>query len=199
MIWLKGLGGLYLIAFAISLALGLRQGVRIYREWIDKLGFQPTQGPGFTTLELAVFDELEKTLIEEAPALRRFLAQAEVVSRFNSGTGCITRIRSSHAQAVARASEVIFFFQLKTLAGPTGCRVWTDEAEVIDLMEFFTGTVDTRKFDWDTTDFEPIDPPEHLKPPTIRPISTIPHPSYNKVLFEYHPVEEPRVVVRVRQ
>lgn len=193
----KGLGLVYLVTIALSVIFGLRQGFRIYRQWIEKLGFQPIQGPGFTTLELAVFGELEKALTEETPAIRRFLSQAEVISRFNSGNGCITRIRSNQLQPVPKASDIILFFRLVRLAGPTGCRVWTDDADVIDIVEFFTGSVDTRSFDWATADFELIDPPEHLRPPTIRPISTVPHPSYNKVLFTDLPVEEPRRAVRV--
>lgn len=196
---LKGLGLVYLVIIALSLIFGLRQGFRVYRQWIEKLGLQPIQGPGFTTLELAVFGELEKALTEETTAIRRFLSQAEVISRFNSGNGCITRIQSNLIRPVLKASEIILFFRLGTLAGPAGCRVWTDDADVIDIVEFFTGAVDTRSFDWATADFELIDPPAHLRPPTIRPIFTTLHPSYNKVLFTDLPVEEPRDAVRVEE
>ncbi|WP_091748452.1 hypothetical protein [Brevundimonas sp. 374] len=117
---LKGLGLVYLVIIALSLIFGLRQGFRVYRQWIEKLGLQPIQGPGFTTLELAVFGELEKALTEETTAIRRFLSQAEVISRFNSGNGCITRIQSNLTQPVRKASEIILFFRLGTLLGRRG-------------------------------------------------------------------------------
>jgi len=184
--FLKGTGLAYLAIILISLALGLRHGFRLYRQWIEKLGFQPVQGQGFTPLELAVFEELEKALPENAAATRRFLSKAEVVSRFNSGAGCLTSVHSNHPEPIADVSKIILFFRLGKLAGPAGCRVWTDDAGVIDIVEFFTGEVDTRSFDWATAAFEMIAPPTHPRPPAIRPISTKPHPSYNKVLAADH-------------
>ncbi len=179
---LKGLGAVYLAAALVSVVVVIRQALVLYRQWLDKLGFQPIQGPGFTPLELAALGELTTETHGAATMLRRFLSDAEVVSRFNNGAGCITQIRS--ALLLPHAPNALVCFHVGGLPGPIGCRLWPAADGAIALVEFFTDGVDTRRFDWATADFEIVPVPPGLRPPQMRPISIRPAPSYDKVLAQ---------------
>ncbi len=179
---LTGMGLLYVLAVLAGIVVAVAETFRRYRQWLEKLGVQPIQGPGFTPLELAAFEAFTTSSPAEAKAFLAFISKAEVVSRFNNGAGCVTCIRSDLPLPMGRASEVVCYFQLDELGAPAGCRFWTDEAGIIDVLEFFTGDVSSRNFDWATADFEAIGPPGTLRPPVARPVSTVPDPSYDKVL-----------------
>lgn len=179
---LTGIGLLYVLAVLAGVFVAVVEAFRRYRQWLEKLDVQPIQGPGFTPLELAAFETFTASSPDNAEAFLAFISQAEVVSRFNNGVGCLTCIHSGLPVPIRRASEVVSYFQLGELAAPAGCRFWTDETGVIDILEFFTGEVSSLKFDWATADFEPIGWPGTLSPPLARPVSIVPDPSYDKVL-----------------
>lgn len=179
---LTGMGVLYVLAVLAGVFVAIVEAFRRYRQWLEKLGVQPIQGPGFTPLELAAFEAFTISSPDNAKAFLTFISQAEVVSRFNNGAGCLTCIRSDLPLSIRRASEVVCYFQLGELGAPAGCRFWTDQTGAIDVLEFFTGDVSSRNFDWATADFEPIASPGTLRPPLARPVSTVPDPSYDKVL-----------------
>lgn len=179
---LKGLGMLYVAAVLISVFLGILKGFQLYQQWVDKLGVQPIQGPGFTPLELAALGELAKSLSEAVPTFPIFLSKAQVISRFNNGAGCVTQIHADASIPLHRASQTVFYFWLGELEGPAGCQFWIDEGDGIAVLEFFTGEIDTRRFDWATADFEVIPPPQTLRPPLSAPISTVPLPGYRKLV-----------------
>jgi len=185
-LFLKGLGLYCLALFLGSLGIGLFTALKTYRDWLQKLALQPIQGPGFTPLELAALEEFRRQSPQSTDALHAFLTSAEVTSRFNTGNGCITTIRSGRPHPLVGADAVIAWFVIAGVAVPVGCRFWTDDAQVVDLMEFFTGGQNTHDLDWAAVPFENGEPGP-TTPPVIRPIATRPDPAYVKALEGMEP------------
>jgi Ca2+/Na+ antiporter len=173
---------LYLAVMVLGgLGIGLFKAFKTHREWLQKLALQPIQGPGFTPLELAALEEFLRQAPQSAHPLHAFLTSAEVTSRFNTGNGCITTIRSGTPHPLVGADAVIAWFVVAGVTVPVGCRFWTDDAQVVDLMEFFTGGQDTHGLDWAAVSFESAET-GFTAPPVVRPIATAPDPAYVKVL-----------------
>ncbi len=167
--------GIYVFGLTLACLSGVAAVARHHRLWLAGLKTQPDQGPGFSALELAAINEIANRAGPDGPALHTHLAGSEVAARYNSGAGCVTSVAGvGETPAPLAALHARAWLQVDGL-GPVGCQLWADPDGRIDLLEIFTGGVDTAHTDWATATFEMIEDPEPQHPvPTTRPIVTEP-------------------------
>lgn len=137
---------------------------------------QSEPGPGFSALEAAAISQLLDQAGTEQAELQKHLQASEVVSRYNSGAGSVTLIRSSNSRAASSAAlEPIAWFTVKGLETVVGCRFWPDDQGLLSTMEFFTGGENTALVDWTRVTFEDA-PTGNPRPPvpTTAPVATEP-------------------------
>src|SRR5690606_35853076 len=141
--------GIY--AFALTLAVLARMsGVRRnHRLWLAGLKVQSDPGTGFSALEVAAIRQVLEQARNEQAELQKHLTASEVVSRYNSGAGSVTLIRSSNPRSVSSAVlEPTAWFAMKGLETVVGCRFWADDQGMLSTIEFFTGGENTALVDW---------------------------------------------------
>jgi len=127
-----------------------------YRLWLSGLKVQSHQGPGFSALEVEAIAEFLAHIGPDAQALSRHFAGAEVLARYNSGTGSVTSFRSTMPHgATADLAGCVSWFVVDGVDGVVGGRFWKDQDGVITTLEFFTGGRDTSHLDWTAVSFEP--------------------------------------------
>lgn len=168
--------GFYLACLTVGIVGGVIAARRRLRLWLIGFGVQPEPREGFTTLEVAAINDLIEHSGPEGGALRSHFRLSEAVLRYNSGTGCVTTVRSDRPQPVSDAVlKHVSWYRLNGLPGKVGCKFWASDG-VIDLMEIFCGGEDTRLIDWTRVTFIPdVDGPGAPRIPESRPIVTEPH------------------------
>lgn len=168
--------GLYVACLPVVVVGGVLATRRRLRLWLTGFSLQPEPRAGFTTLEVAAINDLIDHSGAEGAALRSHFGVSEVVLRYNSGTGCITTVRSEQPRPVSDAVlKHVSWYRLNGLPGKVGCKFWASDG-VIDLMEIFCGGEDTRLIDWTRVTFTPeADGSGAPGIPESRPIVTEPH------------------------
>ena len=168
--------GIY--AFALTLAVLARMASvrRNHRLWLKGRKIQSEPGPGFSALEAAAISQLLEQARTQQAELQKHLQTSEVVSRYNSGTGSVTLIRSSNPRSVSSAAlEPIAWFAVTGLETIVGCRFWPDEQGLLSTMEFFTGGENTAFVDWTRVAFDDAPTGAPRPPvPTTAPVATEP-------------------------
>lgn len=146
------------------------------RLWLSGMAVQSEPGPGFSALEVAAIQDLLAQAGPEAQALGRHFAGAEVVERYNSGTGNVTTIRSATPHPVlSDAVAGLAWFHVDGVSGIVGARFWVDQKGLVTLLEFFTGGEGTARLDWTRARFEPASGgAPRPTPPSMPPIVSEP-------------------------
>ena len=127
---------------------------------------QSTQGPGFSPMEVAAVQALVEHV---GPQVAPYFRNAEVILRWNTGSGCLTAIRSSTPVAINdQALEFVSWFEVRGLSSPVGCRFWKNQ-ETIDVMEFFCAGERTVDLDWHRVEFSSAPAGDQRTVPASRP------------------------------
>ena len=161
----------YGVLLAVLMFVRGREVFSNLRLWEKGLNYQPEQQAGFTPMELAVIEAVD----EAAPAsrLRAALAGAEIALRYDSGHGCVSKIKGTRSLASPAAFDAVAWFEVSTLNAPVGARLWCDAEGAPDLIELFT-EAQTGRHDWTRALFEVTDVPRPAPIPRTRPIVTEP-------------------------
>lgn len=174
-VWLLGV---YVFGMTLAVLAGIKNAGHEYAVWLRSLNVQPRQADGFSALEVAAIHEiLVDARNDEAGAWHLYLQYAEVVERYNSGSGCIVSIRSHHLAPmtdVIRGRQV--WFAVSQTKVVTGAHIWPEDENGILMLEFFTGGQDTRHWLWTDEIFSPVtDNIEYPFVPLQKPIINAPY------------------------
>ena len=168
--------GLYAFCWTLGFLFWQQRFVRNYFRWRSRTRLQSQQGPGFSTLELAAIEQFLDRAGPQEAAARRHFEQAEVVSRYNSGAGGVTAIRSSQPWPWTKpATDNVSWFHIDQLNAVVGCQFWPGPAERLSILEIFAGDTNTAQLDWMTVTFRGADDGlPHPPAPTFAPIISEP-------------------------
>lgn len=146
------------------------------RLWLSSLKVQSPQGPGFSALEVEAVNEFLAQMGADAQDLRRHFAGSEVVARYNSGAGGVTRFHSATPHRfIGDLERSVSWFELEGIRSVVGARFWTDDNGMVTMLEFFVGGEDTSRVAWTETPFRTAGP-ERERPsiPQTPPIESEP-------------------------
>lgn len=146
------------------------------RLWLSSLKVQSPQGPGFSALEVEAINAFLAQIGPEMQDLRSHFAGSEVVSRYNSGAGGVTRFHSATPRRfVGDLERSVSWFEVEGIRSVVGARFWADDDGMVTLLEFFVGGENTARVVWTEAPFRPAGP-ERERPsiPQIRPIESEP-------------------------
>lgn len=165
--WLLGVYGGLLAYFTY---LRFREEHSALRLAWSSTPFQGIQGPGFTPLEI---DALGALFPDKSRAAS--LNFAEVVLRWNTGSGCLTAIRGqSGAPPVAQPATIDTpWFRIEGIDHPVGCRLWPGERGGPELLEFFCGGERTVEIDWARVAYSETNERRESTIPKTRPLFDI--------------------------
>jgi len=121
------------------------------------VAIQPIQGPGFTAFELAAFSELLSCFPGAAADMRVQWMLTEVLSRTNTGFGCLSQlwVNSSASAAITSTdiSSASSLWRVSGLANPVTCTFWVADG-CLDLIEFAVDEESSAETDWAHASFD---------------------------------------------